>query len=275
MVEVEKIRSMAQAEEACRQTFPNLEKCSFKGCAFSLIKPSVLQLAKLAREYPEVAGSLQTIISSRFSDKHNPRPIPEEEQQACIEFLHQTSEQAASCEDAIAYAWRYPPRLDLNTRFYGYAPYFWYANSIAGKNDTRPRKTPESVMTHEFAHLLMFWLQQRNEFIYLQGQTGRAQDVFDSWLYSQVSSTGMSEASRLTHHEFFAEALVSYYHSPDPCPAAVEVYQYAQAILKEIRCAKPCRPDLTVVAEDGTVIQLPAIQDAAEVEGDQSSRPLV
>lgn len=211
-VRVPRFRSLKRAEEWCEKYFGiNDGCCSFDGCDIYAINPTIRQLVFLSQEFPEAAQQFQVLGT-------------------CLGV-------SDSCYIASVH-----PRLsgmNMNPAYYEDAFVLWDTLQTMEREWHSPEGcgTIEYMATHEFAHAVEIWLTSCRDHVSICGYSGRACDVFTEWLQSHQLSDEISVRAGENHHEWFAEAFSSCYHSPSPLESAREVLAFVREITRQIRAA--------------------------------------
>lgn len=184
---------------------------SLTGCDIDAINPTIRQLVLLGDEFPEVAYQFQ-VLGTCLSVP-NPYNI-------------------ASVDRRLS-------GMNLNPAYYEDAFCLWDTMQANEREWWIPEGCGciEYMATHEFAHSIDIWLTRCLERVSVCGRSGKACDVFTEWLGAHSLSNEISEQAEMNHHEFFAEAFASYYHSPEPLESAKEVIGFVRAIVRQIRAS--------------------------------------
>jgi SPP1 gp7 family putative phage head morphogenesis protein len=138
-LELGKFASLEEAQAWGRATYPHID-WDFKGAHIDTINPTLVQFDKLAREFPEVAKRLEYIGTRQVK-----RP-----------FYWLESKIAHAADGKI---------IGLNPFYYGNPDDLRAILNIAVDSRYLPRgcDTIESVLTHEFGHLVGTWLRSSDQ----------------------------------------------------------------------------------------------------------------
>lgn len=238
------------AEEWMRSSFPSIN-CDFSGCALEVLNFMLRRFSDLIEEFPEMIGRIRLVRVGKFYRHPNAekaaRQMMRNAEQCDVEGNFEDAEMHRSWADnALSYrkslAWAIPDLgiLEFNSRYFAKPMKLFLMLSAGEEAGYYPKSCwrDDYLMTHEFAHLIQYWLASCSDRISFRGQTGTAGRLFLKWhdslpLKSAVSGRGTHSCS-----EFFAEAFASAYHSPEPEPVAIEVKQVVDEFVEKIRSSR-------------------------------------
>ncbi len=189
--------SQAKTLEDClrwaQANYPNI-RFEFEGADVEAIKPTLEQFHKLAQEWPEVAERIRYIGTRRMFTG---------------EYAH------AAADGAV---------VGLNPKFYGNPQKFlqWLKQDDEAKYHPKGCSTIQSVFTHEFGHLVKWWLERQENVAVLPvvspdgtGIVGyTVQNWLKHWYEKKRKLVGsLSKYALESQDEAFAEAFAATYHS--------------------------------------------------------------
>lgn len=192
----------------------------FDGAAVETITPTLRQFHLLAQEYPEVALRLRYVGT----------------------FKHQPGRFG---ENTWAHASTDGQRIGLNPKYYGNPTL--YAERLRAGVATHPQQpvpwsapgcgSVESVMTHEFGHMVEFYLRAARDTSILRyapaDGLGELAETVDMWQRKHYSRAEAAKLSRYAEFggpvETWAEAFASSYHTP----GTLQPYVRKQKVLLE------------------------------------------
>ncbi len=190
--------SLDQATQWASRSYPNIA-WDFDGAHIDTINPTLAQFDKLARKYPEVAKRLEYV--GTYRGKTPP-------------FVDKQPDQFGN---AIAHAYyESGKQIGLNPRFYGDPIGFRdvLEQMKAGKW-TDADNSIESVLSHEFGHLVDGWLKSSrkawNDTVSIDG-FGLVSETLEIWRGSNRATKALSEYATTNTLENFAEAFAALQH---------------------------------------------------------------
>ncbi len=189
-------RAVRQAERWARENYSHIT-WDFAGMDIEAVNPTLKQFHHLAQEFPEVAQRLRYIgtygnDASRFSSPY-----------------------------ILAHASMDGSFIGLNPLWFGDVRVFKELLAAAVKIGFHPKgcDTIESVITHEFGHLMHGWLQSKYKSAVLPyvgaDGTGLVADTVDRWLAKNKPTRRFSEYAKESKdvRENFAEGFASLRHT--------------------------------------------------------------
>lgn len=193
LVDITKAKTLDECKLWAEANYPHI-RFEFDGADIEAIKPTLQQFDKLAKEWPDAAARLKYMGTGRT-------------------FPH--GEYAHAARDGTA--------IGLNPNFYGNPGEFlrWLRNDVAVKHHPRGCHTIESVITHEFGHMVHFWLGRQLDRAVLPvvsvDGTGIVGNTVNNWLIYWTDNRkravrSLSKYAAEKEEEAFAEAFAAFYH---------------------------------------------------------------
>lgn len=218
-------RSLASAKDWARQKYPNVF-FDFTGIDLDALNPTLKKFDELATLYPEVVAQLKYV--GTYAEDADVIP------QYLKSGFNATENQA----NAYAHAWFQGDGIGLNTRWYGDARKFAESTAEGARFGWHPRGSGgiESVMTHEFGHLVQAYYQSSARTAFTDGVRmsgdGRIMTAVRAFLDNHsIPGTALSQYSLTNQAELWAEAFTAVYH-PDPSTDRLSFVRDLRALLE-------------------------------------------
>jgi predicted double-glycine peptidase len=171
--------NLDNAEGWLRQALPQI-KPKLALLDVQAVNPTVQQLDRLARVFPEVAGRLRQLGGAPSRQAY-----------------------AAATRDGTA--------ILLNPEWYGQSAKLRQSLALGEETGWTPPgcNSIEYLMTHEFGHQVDNWIQQK-----LTGADRRAYEDFRDRLFAEAKAGRICGYAKASHEESFAESFAMLHHSP-------------------------------------------------------------
>lgn len=207
-------RRKKTAEEWCRAKYPWIE-WDLRDCHLEMLNPTLQSFFVIANDFPEVAKEVKAVkfiaFDKAFRDKMGiGRNVPAMTRCSTGEIL-------------------------FSSRFFSKMCNFFLCRWANIKSGWYPAGTSSygSFMTHEFAHRILYWIDDCNEYVYAPDGHDHAHCVMDAWLMDHDAH--ISEYGATDYDEYFAEAFVEFYNSPNPSVASRNCVAFVNELVRQVR----------------------------------------
>ena len=193
------LNDIYEAKEWAEAKFPNIT-FDFEELDIEAVKPTVKQIDKLSKDYPEVAGRLQYVGGYRG------KGMPQRD---------------FASDNTWAHATRDGKEIGLNPLWFKDKKTFDETLKINEKIGWHPKgcDSVESLITHEFGHQVQNWYKEAGKEKMFAGAVrtsglGIVRDTVDIFLNSNKATKKLSRYALTNNSEAWAESFSMIYHSP-------------------------------------------------------------
>ena len=213
-------KTLAEAETGMETLYPNI-KFDFKGMHIDTVNPTTAEIHKMAQEWPEVARKMQYVGGYKNEIK-----VAAAGQ---LSVIQRFGKRRRAFGGEFAHASHSGARIGLNPKYYKDPALLQTTLERCARDNWLAIGSVESVFTHEFGHLVDFWIRSTN-----LGPRG---------FYNEIDRMNfVSKYAKTNQYEAFAETFSSLHHTP-----ADQRHEHAavmQDILEKVKAQarKPYEP---------------------------------
>ena len=193
--------TLAEATAWATQQYPHIT-WDFEGAHIDAINPTLDQFERLAQQWPEVAARLKYVGTYQGTNALHPHTWKP------IHYAH--ADGGALGRGEV---------IGFNPMYYSDSARFLsrLQNDLRAGFHPKGCDTIESVLTHEFGHLVEVWLRSRRDSfraIVDDDGFGRAHVTFQLWMNANKATEKLSRYARTKAVEAWASGFAAVYHMP-------------------------------------------------------------